>query len=884
MLSNILEFLSPRNMMDSITAAFSGVGRKFTQLCMSTRGFHPICDVLLTTSLVFNDSYTVSEGRRVTSNHGLASQNVAKLAPLWVGFRLQPSQADNLSSIHETSQKFAAAVKNILENGQRFYAEASPEEIQQLSRQLEPMTLGLIDNSDELQAAQPGQWPGLAMFWLRALNRISGFLDVMYHLPTMSRLRDQHDQIVPPSFIHENGLIFDQNMQTTKRVLSDPALRDVLPGIMASWGMTPNQAPMSVPFMRRVILDIDALDNRLTPPTYVVPGHYHETMSTRFPPPSWLPKGDPPRGLLSSTEMPGMFPGDTSSPLQQGVSPRPPLTGSSEADGPTQRTGRGGIPRPRQSAQDQTAMESLSRVSRGKVDKRASLHPRVGPTTLSMQRNLGGLQTYERQRAAARRHGRDSLRRASVDDEYSTTLRSILRNRGLRDAHESTPPRLQHRGPVKSVHATSTDGTLGPNVRSPTGLGFSRLDVPLTVESTESPFSPEYESSSSSPTEGSPETTPEPLVGSDYSTSAREVPSSIGPNWGLDGFDFEEDELSKMRRRSQRLYPPEPRTESEKKKGLMELFSEPSPEGLKQSDESRLAIEQKKQREATRVAEEKRLAAERAKKAAEERAHKELQERLAKSGGLRLPKKQLIGPISADWTQRALNTLRASAAASLATTGEGVDLRQHDFGKVVPETEWLNDEIVNGSLNWLDQAINSAAGIKNVKTQTRKCLAMSSFFFRRIKEKGVAGTARTLSRMGVKKDNLLSVDTILVPICESMHWTLLVIRPSRKTVAHMDSLNPRGSTANTSLGLAWMKEVLGEKFVPDEWTVVRHDAPRQTNGWDCGVHTITNAMCVGLGLSPIDSYSASDMPRQRLRIACILLNGGFKGDFDLQVY
>jgi sentrin-specific protease 1 len=100
----------------------------------------------------------------------------------------------------------------------------------------------------------------------------------------------------------------------------------------------------------------------------------------------------------------------------------------------------------------------------------------------------------------------------------------------------------------------------------------------------------------------------------------------------------------------------------------------------------------------------------------------------------------------------------------------------------------------------------------------------------------------------------------------------------------MDSLNPRGSPAITNLAMAWLKQLLDDGFKESEWKVVRHEAPRQTNGWDCGVHTITNAMCISLGVNAIDAYSAEDMPLQRLRIASMLLNQGFSGAFDLREF
>lgn len=308
-------------------------------------------------------------------------------------------------------------------------------------------------------------------------------------------------------------------------------------------------------------------------------------------------------------------------------------------------------------------------------------------------------------------------------------------------------------------------------------------------------------------------------------------------------------------------------------KRLKELLDAPSLGLFQVSKDTETSIERKKQK-----------AAEEARKVAEEKARRELEEQLARTGGLRRPERPLVSAVDAEWTSRAHDTIHAAAATTLARTSEGVELRQHDFSKVVSPTEWLNDEIVNGSLAWLDQAINSAAGIKDVKKHTRKCWATGSFFFTRLREQGVQGTQRTLRRNGVYKTNFLDLDSILIPICELSHWTLLVIRPSKRTIAHMDSMNPRGKEAYIKLAKEWMKNVLEENFIENEWKVVQYEAPLQTNGYDCGVHTITNAICIALGLSPMDSYAPSDMPQQRIRIACVLLNGGFKGDFSLQRY
>ncbi|KZL83534.1 ulp1 protease family protein [Colletotrichum incanum] len=266
----------------------------------------------------------------------------------------------------------------------------------------------------------------------------------------------------------------------------------------------------------------------------------------------------------------------------------------------------------------------------------------------------------------------------------------------------------------------------------------------------------------------------------------------------------------------------------------------------------------------------------------EERKAKEAEEeKLRKTGGLRVPRRRLITSLPADWSQKVSALLQAHPSKTLAVTAESVELRKHDFAKVVPETEWLNDEIVNGSLQWLDRYINAAAGATDVKSPNRVCLAMGSFFYKRLEDNGVQNTERALRRYGVTRANFLKLETILMPICKNNHWTLLVVRPQKRTVSHMDSLNQRGSAAHTNRALAWVEAFLGNDYKASEWRTVCHEAPLQMNGYDCGVFTITNAICLALGLNAIDTYSGEDLPLQRLRIAGMLLNKGFSGEFDL---
>lgn len=248
--------------------------------------------------------------------------------------------------------------------------------------------------------------------------------------------------------------------------------------------------------------------------------------------------------------------------------------------------------------------------------------------------------------------------------------------------------------------------------------------------------------------------------------------------------------------------------------------------------------------------------------------------------GVRAPCRPLLLSLSEQMSKRTASTIYAKPDAVLAKAADSTPLHRHDFCRVVPKTEWLNDEIVNGVLSWLDQAVNHIGGVDDPKSQTRKCLVMTSFYYKQI-ETACKNTQRTLKRKGVTKENLLKVNTILLPICEHSHWTLMVINPSKKTVAHVDSLNPRGTKSVTDLALMWMKDALDEKFVLAEWSTIKYDHPAQTNGYDCGVHTICNAICVAVGVDPFAAYKAAEMPALRLQMSAVLVNGGFTGELDL---
>ncbi|KAI1803825.1 cysteine proteinase [Daldinia bambusicola] len=252
--------------------------------------------------------------------------------------------------------------------------------------------------------------------------------------------------------------------------------------------------------------------------------------------------------------------------------------------------------------------------------------------------------------------------------------------------------------------------------------------------------------------------------------------------------------------------------------------------------------------------------------------------------GLRRPKAPLITPLSDEWDQRARDAPSNGRTEPNKWRGarhrDGVELTERDFQRLVPTGSWLNDNAIQSTLVHLATYVNDAAGVIP-KQAAPKCVALSSQYwsgFRNDPKNCVY--ARGLDRTwGMKPANFLDIDTVLIPVNEHNHWTVLIIRPSRRTVAYVDSFHSVGTSHIREVHL-WMQYFLGDKYVADEWNTEQYSVPTQTNGFDCGMFVITNSIYLSLGIDP-SGYSQSEMPLQRRRIAAMLLNGGFTGPFNL---
>ncbi|RKL28706.1 hypothetical protein BFJ72_g12333 [Fusarium proliferatum] len=812
-------------MISSLYSAFTGIGESITRILRPQSYQIAECRSYLSENQVSNKRVEISTScdDNAVSNTGAPRQSAGLR---WI-------DQDGLTALLADYKYFAKSFMTVwecLEQGAR----------QEANKDLAPLSTDIVDAINRYEAFNHDFYD---IFTLQ-LQRIYDYLNRIYEIGVIVKIRDSNE-FVPPVLDYGLSAEFAAHLESMKHFLSGPALPVVCNNILKKYGE--DYWNVSQAFLDRVVLDIKAILRNLPAPSYVDSEEYRGKLQDMFPTP---PRTD----LETRFLLPGSFP--ESDELKERIGKKPDeQTASPTEAAATKPAVQATLPEPVPSF----PRPDVPRPHYYKTDflRAGFAHEKIKRITPADYRQTFYEESNEHQ-ALKTKYITDFTPKVPLTSNETGTLRSILRNRRKHPA-KVTPKRLRVTCRPKVVRFT--DDTISPKPRTHLGL-----DVPKQIN---------YDKETGEaipPTQAFQEQRPHWTRGwlNIPPAPSEEPPKKTAFN------PFSIDECLRRRRL-------EEHDGRDFHTRIREIFELPSLD-LQISDDSKAGIDHQVQEATQKAAEEARLAAEAAQREAEERARKEREQRLARSGGLREPNQTFVAPVSPEWHTRAMNTLNAASSTSLAKSAEGVDLRKHDFAKIVSSTEWLNDEIVNASLVWLDRAINSAAGIKDVKRNTRKIWTPGSFFFKRLQDQGTGNTQRTLRRYGIEKRNFLDIDTILLPICEHSHWTLLVIRPSKRTVAHMDSINAGGNRSYTARAMAWIRDILEEKFVEDEWKTILHEAPLQNNGHDCGVHTITNAMCLSLGISPIEAYTADDMPTQRIRIACMLLNGGFTNEFDLRVY
>ncbi|KAL1633760.1 hypothetical protein SLS56_002639 [Neofusicoccum ribis] len=212
------------------------------------------------------------------------------------------------------------------------------------------------------------------------------------------------------------------------------------------------------------------------------------------------------------------------------------------------------------------------------------------------------------------------------------------------------------------------------------------------------------------------------------------------------------------------------------------------------------------------------------------------------------------------------------------------ELRQNlsvgDLSTLVPNTSWLNDEIINCHLTDMVTKLKAINGYGAAEKRAGKAPPyhnMATQFWVNIRTKGIQSVLSWNRRSKLADGGLLSVERLFIPICDNNHWRLVVVSGTKKTVEYFDSLSMSPHPFVDRI-LDWVRETLGSAYDAQQWRIsTGQKSPKQTNGSDCGVFTLLNARAVALGLEVTpDLYDTSTerILLARHQIAAQLLSGG----------
>lgn len=314
-----------------------------------------------------------------------------------------------------------------------------------------------------------------------------------------------------------------------------------------------------------------------------------------------------------------------------------------------------------------------------------------------------------------------------------------------------------------------------------------------------------------------------------------------------------------------------------------------------QRQQQKQTLKQKPERGAEAVASRKGaalIAAREAREAAEDVAAKQQREQSAieradarQQHAEDSEKQQLIRPLEQKWVDSIRDAMSKSDRSVVATSVEGIEITRRDLGTLLADpgvdsaTGWLNDEIVNAWFSTIVQRRLEQDGYVKGPNNVPAYAAYNTAWVTTFKDRGVAGLKTWSRRKGIAGAKLLQAAKIFFPINAGAHWTLVIISPQARTIEYLDSLH--GSPAKWfAAARAWLAMELGSAYDPAAWSDVPARSSAQDNSNDCGAFACFNALAAAKG-APYAAVTAAKMQDARRLMGAILLNGGFKGDFEL---
>ncbi|KAI9696341.1 MAG: hypothetical protein M1820_008183 [Bogoriella megaspora] len=254
------------------------------------------------------------------------------------------------------------------------------------------------------------------------------------------------------------------------------------------------------------------------------------------------------------------------------------------------------------------------------------------------------------------------------------------------------------------------------------------------------------------------------------------------------------------------------------------------------------------------------------------------------------PPPQLIPDLPSEMESRINDTLQIKDRNAEISAG----VARKDIGTVLPtlstdrDNGWLNDVAIDTVLARAVAAANKSRGWEKRSNNPAPFWAFNSAAIKSMSEKGAASISSWSRRGNLNKGRLLASDTIFFPVnLSGNHWTLLMVHPQRREIHSLDSMSGKRAPSARVVGLArdWLKMELGEGgeggYREEDWVVVEKASAQQTNGSDCGVFTVWNALAALKGADSSVVVPEDMAHKGRRYMAAAMIDDGLFTGFGL---
>ncbi|ORM40771.1 Sentrin-specific protease [Babesia sp. Xinjiang] len=233
---------------------------------------------------------------------------------------------------------------------------------------------------------------------------------------------------------------------------------------------------------------------------------------------------------------------------------------------------------------------------------------------------------------------------------------------------------------------------------------------------------------------------------------------------------------------------------------------------------------------------------------------------------------------------KALAVVRRGLPSQVLADKFGIEMTRKHLA-CLDGPHWLNDEVINFFIGMIQERNDRL--VRDGVSGVPRCFCFNTFFFSMLcgaDDPWTNYNYKSVERWTTRrKVDVFSLDILLIPVHKKKtHWCLGVVdmRPGSRCIMLFDSLGGSHRTFFTNVRKWLQDEHFHKKHTPlkdlDTWKYSRtfqseSAAPRQHNGYDCGVFLCQYAECLSIG--KLFDFSQRDVRSRRIRMIQQILRG-----------